>query len=144
MILELRIKYHVEDLIKIEKIEKGDWIDLRSAYDYELKAGEFYLIDLGISVKVPDGYEMHILPRSSSYKNWGILQVNSMGILDQSYCGETDLVKMPVYATRDIKIEKNDRICQFRLIEKMPRIIITEVKKMTDNPRGGFGSTGVK
>lgn len=144
MILELKIKYHVEDLIKIEKIDKGDWIDLRSAYDYELKAGEFKLIDLGITVKVPEGYEMHILSRSSTYKNWGILQSNGMGILDQSYCGETDLVKMPVYATRDTEIKKNDRICQFRIIEKMPQLIITEVDKMIDNPRDGFGSTGVK
>jgi len=144
MILELKVKYHVLDLIKIEKIEKGDWIDLRSAYDYHIEQGDFRLIDLGVSVKVPSGYEMHILPRSSTFKIWGILQINSMGILDESFCGESDIVKMPIYATRESYIKKNDRVCQFRVVEKMPQILITEVEHMTDNPRGGFGSTGTK
>jgi len=144
MLLDLKVKYHVEGLEKIEKIEQGDWIDLRSAYDYELKAGEFKLIDLGITVKIPSGYEMNIVPRSSTFKNWGILQTNHFGIVDESYSGEEDFIKMPVYATRDTTIKKNDRICQFRLNRKMPMIRIIEVEKMEDASRGGFGSTGIK
>jgi len=143
MILDLKVKYHVEGLEKIKKIEKGDWIDLRSAYDEEFKAGEWGFIDLGISVKIPKGYEAHIVPRSSTFKNWGLLQVNGMGIIDESYSGENDLWKMPVLATKDTKINKNDRVCQFRLIEKMPQLRIIEVENMEDESRGGFGSTGV-
>lgn len=144
MIHELKIKYHIKDLQKIEKIEKGDWIDLRSAYDEEFTAGEFGFIDLGVSIKIPKGYEAHLAPRSSTFKNYGILQVNSVGVIDESYAGDEDVWKMPVYATRNTVIKKNDRICQFRIIEKMHPITITEVEHMTDDPRGGFGSTGVK
>ena len=143
MLLNLLVKYHVEGLQKIEKIEQGDWIDLRSAYDYELKAGDFKLIDLGVTVKIPHGYEMNIVPRSSTFKNWGIIQVNHFGIVDESYCGESDFLMMPVYATRNTIIKKNDRICQFRLNMKMPLMKIIEVDKMEDPSRGGFGSTGV-
>ena len=144
MIYELKIKYHIKDLQKIEKIEKGDWIDLRSAYDEEFTAGEFGFIDLGVSIKIPKGYEAHLAPRSSTFKNYGILQVNSVGVIDESYAGDEDVWKTPVYATRNTVIKKNDRICQFRIIEKMHPITITEVEHMTDDPRGGFGSTGVK
>jgi dUTP pyrophosphatase len=143
MSLEIKIKYHVEGLEKIKKIEKGDWIDLRSAYDEEFKTGEFGFIDLGISIKIPKGYEAHLAPRSSTFKNYGILQVNSVGIIDESYSGNEDIVKMPIYATRNTLIKKNDRICQFRIIEKMPEVTIIEVDNMEDESRGGFGSTGV-
>lgn len=143
MLLDIKIKYHVEGLQKIEKIEQGDWIDLRSAYDYELKAGEFRLINLGVTVKIPEGYEMNIVPRSSTFKTWGILQTNHFGIVDESYCGESDFLMMPVYATRDTVIKQNDRICQFRLNQKMPQLRIIEVEKMENASRGGFGSTGV-
>jgi dUTP pyrophosphatase len=143
MILELKVKYHVEGLEPITKIEKGDWIDLRSAYDYELKQGQFEYIDLGVSIKIPKGFEMNIVPRSSTFKNWGIIQTNHFGIVDESYSGNEDIIKMPVYATRDTKIKKNDRVCQFRLNEKMPPIIIKVVQNMEDESRGGFGSTGV-
>lgn len=141
--LELKIKYHAEGLEKIKKIEKGDWIDLRSAYDEEFKLGEFGFIDLGISIKIPTGYEAHLAPRSSTFKNYGLLQVNSVGIIDESYSGNDDIVKMPVYATRNTVIKKNDRVCQFRIIEKMPELSIVEVNNMEDESRGGFGSTGV-
>lgn len=144
MLLNLLVKYHVKDLQKIEKIKQGDWIDLRSAYDYELKAGDFKLIDLGITVKIPFGYEMNIVPRSSTFKTWGILQTNHFAVIDESYSGENDIVKYPIYATRDTIIKKNDRICQFRLNMKMPLMKIIEVDKMEDPSRGGFGSTGVK
>ena len=140
--LEIKIKYHVEGLEKITKIEQGDWIDLRSAYDYEIKAGEFHLIDLGVSIKLPEGYEAHLSPRSSSFKNWGIIQTNSVGRIDNSYSGNTDIYKMPVYATRNSVIKKNDRVCQFRIFQIMPELSIVEVENMEDESRGGFGSTG--
>jgi dUTP pyrophosphatase len=141
--LEIKIKYHVSDMEKIIKIEQGDWIDLRSAYDYEIKAGEFHLIDLGISVKIPYGYEMNIVPRSSTFKNWGMLQTNHFGVVDESYSGNEDIIKMPIYATRDTVIKKNDRVCQFRLNLKNPPISFIEVDTMEGDSRGGFGSTGI-
>ena len=140
--MEILVKYHNELIDKIKKFEKGDWIDLRAAETVELKKGEFRLISLGISVKLPKGYEAHIAPRSSTFKNWGILQVNSVGVVDESYCGEGDLWMMPVYATRDTVIRENDRICQFRILEKMPALKITEVEALSGPDRGGFGSTG--
>jgi len=140
--LKLQIKYHSQTLNKIEKIEQGDWIDLRAAETVTLSAGEFKLISLGISVKLPEGYEAHVVPRSSTFKNWGILQTNSMGIIDESYSGNNDIWRMPVYATRDVTIEENDRICQFRIMPKMAKIDIEEVLQLTGSDRGGFGSTG--
>jgi len=140
--MEILVKYHNPNLQKIEKVEKGDWIDLRAAETIELKKGDFRLISLGISVKLPKDYEAHIAPRSSTFKNWGILQVNSVGVVDESYCGEGDLWMMPVYATRDTVISENDRICQFRIVKKMPELRITEVEALSGPDRGGFGSTG--
>lgn len=139
---EIKVKYHVEALQKIEKIEQGDWIDLRAAERVELHPGDFAMISLGISVQLPRGYEAHIAPRSSTFKKWGILQVNSVGVIDESYCGENDIWRMPVYATRDTVIEQNDRICQFRLFKKMEELTITQVERMEGQDRGGFGSTG--
>lgn len=139
---EIKVKYHSEELQKIEKIEQGDWIDLRAAERVELKQGDFKLISLGISVQLPHGYEAHIAPRSSTFKKWGILQVNSVGVVDESYCGENDIWRMPVYATRDTVIECNDRICQFRIMKKMEPLTITTVEHMEGEDRGGFGSTG--
>ncbi len=142
--LNIQIKYHSNTLTKIEKIEQGDWIDLRAAETISLHAGEFRLISLGVSMKLPKGYEAHIAPRSSTFKKWGILQVNSVGVVDESYCGDQDIWRMPVYATRDTTIEENDRICQFRIVEKMPAVEFVEVDKLSDQNRGGFGSTGQK
>lgn len=138
----LKIKYFDKDIEKIKKTKKGDWIDLRSAVDKVLKKGEFALIPLGVGMILPDGYEAHIVPRSSTFKNWKILQVNSTGIIDNSYSGENDQWMMPVYATEDTEIKKNDRICQFRIIEKMPGLDIEEVEHLNEKSRGGFGSTG--
>lgn len=140
--MEIKIKYHCKDLQKIEKIPQGDWIDLRAAEEVELKAGEFRLISLGVSIQLPKGYEAHIAPRSSTFKNWGILQVNSVGVVDESYCGEDDIWCMPVYATRDAVIHKNDRICQFRIMKKMEPVALVEVEHMEGPNRSGFGSTG--
>ena len=144
MALPIRIKYHDEELEKIEKITQGDWIDLRAAERVELKTGDFRLISLGVSIQLPKGYEAHLAPRSSTFKKWGILQANSVGVVDESYCGEGDIWRMPVYATRDTIIEKNDRICQFRIVEKMPEVELIPVDYLDGPDRGGFGSTGVK
>ena len=127
---------------KLKKTEKGDWIDLRSAIDISLKKGDFALIPLGVGMVLPDGYEAHIVPRSSTFKNWKIIQTNSVGIIDNSYSGENDQWMMPVYAVEDTKIKKNDRICQFRILEKMPALEIQETEHLNDVSRGGFGSTG--
>lgn len=138
----IQIKYHNNNIDKIEKISKGDWIDLRAAETVELKAGNFKIISLGVSMKLPDGYEAHIVPRSSTFKKWGILQTNHMGVIDNSYSGDNDIWGMPVLAMRDTVIKENDRICQFRIVEKMPEVHFEEVAKMTGQDRGGFGSTG--
>lgn len=140
--LKLKVKYFDKEIEKIQKINKGDWIDLRSAADIFLTKGQFALIPLGVGMVLPEGYEAHIAPRSSTFKNWKILQVNSVGVVDNSYSGDTDQWMMPVFATEDTEIKKNDRICQFRIIEKMPEIEIEEVEHLNDKSRGGFGSTG--
>lgn len=140
--MEIKIKYFTDDIEKITKIDKGDWIDLRASEDVTLKAGDFKLIPLGIGMILPEGYEAHIVPRSSAFKNFGIIQTNHCGIIDNSYSGDEDMWRMPAYALRDTEIKKNDRICQFRIMEKMPEITFTEVAKLNDKSRGGFGSTG--
>lgn len=142
MELPLRIKYFDKNIEKLKKTEKGDWIDLRSAIDISLKKGDFALIPLGVGMVLPDGYEAHIVPRSSTFKNWKIIQTNSVGIIDNSYSGENDQWMMPVYAVEDTEIKKNDRICQFRILEKMPALEVQEVEHLNDVSRGGFGSTG--
>ena len=140
--MKIKIKYHNDQMEKIGKIESGDWVDLRAAETVEMKAGEHRLISLGVSMKLPEGYEAHVAPWSSTFKNWGILMTNSVGVIDNSYSGSNDVWKFSAYATRDTKIEVNDRICQFRVIEKMPPISFEEVETIDDKDRGGFGSTG--
>ena len=139
----IKIKYHSDDIEKLTYIDgKSDWIDLRSAEDIELKAGEFALISLGVSMQLPEGYEAHIVPRSSTFKTWGIIQTNSMGVVDESYRGDNDIWRMPVYATRDTIIHKNDRICQFKIEKHQSTIKFEEVEHLEGSDRGGFGSTG--
>ena len=139
------IKYHNDKLIKPENIEgKSDWIDLRAAEDVVLKKGEFKIISLRVSMKLPDGYEAHLSPRSSTFKKWGIIQVNSVGVIDNSYSGDDDIWGLPVYATRDTEIHLNDRICQFRIMKKQDVLDFKETDHLSDNSRGGFGSTGVQ
>lgn len=139
----IKIKYFDNEIDKIEKIRKGDWIDLRSAETVNLKTGEYKLIPLGIGMKLPFGYEAHIVPRSSTFKSFGVIQTNHQAVIDESYCGDNDQWFYPVYALRDTAINKNDRICQFRIIEKQPQIIFKEVEILEDKDRGGFGSTGI-
>lgn len=141
----IQIKYHSKEIEKLRYIDgKSDWIDIRSAENISLKAGEYHLINLGVSMKIPEGYEAHLVPRSSTFKNFGILQANSYGVIDSSYCGENDVWRMPVYAVRDTEIHVNDRIAQFRIIENQPHIEFEEVEHMEGSDRGGFGSTGTK
>lgn len=140
----IKIKYFSNEIDKIEKISKGDWIDLRAAETVELKAGEFKLIKLGVGMKLPAGFEAHVVPRSSTFKTWGIIQTNSIGIIDNSYSGDNDEWRMPVCATRDTVINVNDRICQFRIEKNQPEIMFTEVEHLDSVDRGGIGSTGVK
>ncbi len=140
---KIDILYHSDKIERLKYIDgKSDWIDLRAAEDVTLKKGDFALIDLGVSMKIPDGYEAHLLPRSSTFKTWGIIQTNSMGVIDNSYCSSEDIWKMPVYATRDTKINVNDRICQFRIVKNQPVIEFNEVDTLDAKTRGGFGSTG--
>lgn len=139
--LVVKIKYHT-DILPISEFENGDWIDLRAAEDVEMKAGEFRIISLGVSMKLPAGYEAHVVPRSSTCKKWGIIQANHMGVIDNSYCGNNDIWKFPAIAIRDTVIYKNDRICQFRIEKKQPKFSWDVVNQMDDPDRGGIGSTG--
>ncbi len=139
----IQIQYLDDTIEKLAYIDgKSDWIDLRSAVDVELKAGEFKLIHLGIAMKLPEGYEAHVVPRSSTYKNFGIIQTNHCGIIDSSYCGPNDYWYMPAYALRDTVIHKNDRICQFRIEKNQPKLVFEEVNELSGANRGGIGSTG--
>lgn len=139
----IKIKYFSEEIEKLTYIAgKSDWIDLRAAQEVELKAGEFRLIPLGIAMELPKGYEAHVIPRSSTFKNFGILQTNSMGLIDESYCGDNDQWFFPALAMRDTVIHVNDRICQFRIMKHQPELSFAETEKLTGEDRGGFGSTG--
>ena len=141
----ITIKYFTDKIEKLTYIDgKSDWIDLRAAEDVALKAGEFKLIPLGVAMKLPQGYEAHVVPRSSTFKNFGIIQTNHCGIIDESYCGDNDPWYFPAYALRDTEIHVNDRICQFRIMEHQPTIQFEETEKLTGADRGGIGSTGVQ
>lgn len=142
--MEIKVKYFDKEIDKLEKIAKGDLIDLRSAETVEMKAGEYRLIKLGIGIKLPKGFEAHVYPRSSTFKNFGIILANSVGIIDNSYCGDDDQWCFPAIALRDTIIHKNDRICQFRIMENQPELEFIEVDKLDDVSRNGIGSTGIK
>lgn len=139
----IKIKYH-NDIRPLEILDNGDWIDLRAAEDVNLEKGDFRLISLGVSMKLPEGYEAHIVPRSSTFKHWGIIQANHMGVIDNSYCGDNDIWKFPAISTRDAVIYKNDRICQFRIMKKQPCVRFDTVEHLNGPDRGGFGSSGRK
>lgn len=139
----VQIKYHTDAIDRLEYIGgKSDWIDLRAAEEVTLKAGELAYISLGISVRLPAGYELWVAPRSSTFKNFGILMPNSPGIVDESYSSDADILRMPALAMRDTVIHVNDRICQCRLMAHQPHITFEEVETLGNNVRGGFGSTG--
>ena len=140
----IKIKYFDDEIDKIEKISKGDLIDLRAAETVEMKKGDFKLIKLGVGMKLPDGYKANVYPRSSTYKNFGIILANSVGQIDNSYSGDSDEWKFPAIALRDTVIHKNDRICQFEIQRIQPEIEFEEVEHLDEESRGGIGSTGTK
>lgn len=143
--MEIKIKYFTNKIDKLDYIDgKSDWIDLRAAETIEMKAGEFKLIPLGVAMQLPVGYEAHVVPRSSTFKNFGVIQTNSQGVIDETYCGANDQWFFPAYALRDTVINVNDRICQFRIMEHQPKIdfVVDTLKNNVD--RNGIGSTGVK
>ena len=141
--MEIKIKYFTDKIDKLCYIDgKSDWIDLRASETVELKAGEFKLIPLGVAMQLPEGYEAHVVPRSSTFKNFGIIQTNSQGIIDESYSGPNDQWFFPAYALRDTTINTHDRICQFRIMEHQPKIKFTESSLEDNTDRGGHGSTG--
>ena len=139
----IKIKYFTDKIDKLDYIDgKSDWIDLRAAENVKLEQGEYKLIPLGVAMELPKGYEAHIVPRSSTFKNYGIIQTNHQAVIDNSYCGDNDQWYIPVYAIRDTEIHINDRICQFRIMKIQPEIIFNEVEYLGGEERGGFGSTG--
>lgn len=139
----IKIKYFTDTIDKIKKVDNGDWIDLRAAETVKMSAGEFKLIPLGVAMELPVGYEAHVVPRSSTYKNFGVIQTNHQGVIDESYCGDNDQWWFPAYALRDTVIHTNDRICQFRIMKKQPEIFFENVDVLGNKDRGGIGSSGV-
>ncbi|MCI9077702.1 MAG: dUTP diphosphatase [Lachnospiraceae bacterium] len=140
----IKIKYFTDRIDKLFCVGgKSDWIDLRAAEDVVMKKGEYRLISLGVAMELPEGYEAHVVPRSSTFKNFGVIQANSMGIIDNSYCGDGDVWYFPAIAVRDTEIHVNDRICQFRIVKNQPVVRFDEVTFLDGNDRGGFGSTGM-
>lgn len=140
---QIKIKYFTDKIDKLAYIDgKSDWIDLRASEEVTLKQGEFALVPLGVAMELPKGYEAHIVPRSSTYKNFGVIQANHCGVVDGSYCGDNDMWRMPVIAMRDTQIHVNDRICQFRIMKNQPEILFEEVERLEGKDRGGFGTTG--
>ena len=138
----IRVKYFVDGLPPLEKISVGDWIDLRAGETVTLKKGDYYLIRLGVGMILPDGWEALVLPRSSTPNNFGIVVANSMGVIDNDYCGDADEWKFPAIAVRDTVIRKGDRIAQFRIVENQPKLYFDTVSNLKAKSRGGIGSTG--
>lgn len=137
----INIKY-IRNVEHIRSISVGDWIDLRAGETVEMKAGEYALIPLGIAMQLPEGYEALVAPRSSTFKKYGILSANSIGIIDESFKGDNDEWNFLAYAVRDTVIPKNERICQFRIIEHQPKIGFVVLSSLGNSDRGGIGSTG--
>lgn len=142
--LVLKVKYHTTQPPLEFIAGKSDWIDLRASEDIDLFPGQSAIIPLGVSMRLPDGYEAHLAPRSSTFKRHGLIQTNGVGVIDNSYSGDEDIWGMPVYATREAHIERGERICQFRLMKKMDTVQIVAVDTLGTTSRGGFGSTGQK
>lgn len=140
--MEIKIKY-LADIEPIKQAAPHEWYDLRVAKDIEIRAGEFELIPLGVAIELPKGYEAIVAPRSSTFKNLGIIQANSIGVIDHRFCGDNDQWMFPAYATRDIRIPKNTRICQFRILYCQPECEIIEVDHLGNEDRNGIGSTGL-
>lgn len=146
--MKLRIKYF-EGASKLKKISKGNWIDVYANADIFVNEGERAMIPLGFALELPSGWEGHLAPRSSTFKNWGIIQTNSLGVVDDTYIGDNDQWHMPVFCLKGMDskekgtwIRKGDKIGQFRIMEVMPEIEFEEVESFGNADRGGFGTTG--
>lgn len=139
--VKLRVKY-LADITQISKFSVGDWVDLRTAKEVHLKAGEYLAIPLGVAMQLPKGFEAIVAPRSSTFKHYGVIQANGIGVIDETYCGDNDEWHFPVYATKDVIIPKDTRVCQFRLLKHQPSFALIEVPMLGNTDRGGFGSTG--
>ena len=137
----IQIKYK-EGSPHLSMTDKQDWCDLYTYEDVTLHAGDFRIISLGVSMKLPEGYEANIVARSSTFKRWGVIQTNAFAVIDESYCGNDDDWGYPVYATRDVTIPKGTRLCQFRINKKQPEIVFEEVNDLKSSARGGFGTPG--
>lgn len=151
-ILKIKIRMH-SDIEMPKTIDVGDWIDLRAAEDAFIPIGQFKMISLGVSMQLPEGYEAHMAPRSSTFNNFGVLMTNSLGVIDNSFCGDNDIWKFPAYCVfgglirngvKGTMIKKNDRICQFRIVKKQPDIEFVKVERLDNIDRGGIGSTGIR
>ena len=144
--MKMEIKYF-EGATKLKKISKGNWIDVYASKDVFVPLNDRAMIPLGFALELPKGWEGHLAPRSSTFKTWGIIQTNSVGVVDDTYIGDNDQWHMPVYCL-DSKneggtwIKKGDKIGQFRIMEVMPEIEFEEVEVFNNSDRGGFGSTG--
>ncbi len=138
---KIRIKY-VRDVLPVSSIDIGDWIDLRCAENVEMSAGQYKMIPLGVAMELPEGYEALVVPRSSTFKKYGIVLANSIGVIDEAYKGDNDEWNFLAYAVTDAKIPKNERICQFRIIKHQPDIVFQTVEFLGNINRGGIGSTG--
>ena len=139
----IKIKYHSDKIDKLTYIDgKSDWIDLRAAETVEMKKGEYRMFPLGVAMELPKGYEAIVAPRSSTFKKYGVILVNSIGIIDESYCGDNDQWQFLAFALKDTVIPKNERVCQFRIIKHQPEVELVEVEHLGNADRGGIGSTG--
>lgn len=142
--VELVVRYHNDNIKKFKKFSNGDWIDLCAAESVEMAQFDFKLISLGFAMELPLGYEANIVPRGSTFKNFGVIQANHFGVIDNEYCGDNDVWRFPAIALRDTVIEEGDRICQFRLNKIQPDVKVKFTTRLTGKNRGGFGHTGVK
>lgn len=128
---------------ELEQVEWGSWIDLYTYEETSLKQGDQKYINLGVAMKLPEGYEAIVAPRSSTFKNWGITQTNSIGVIDSTYCGDNDIWMFPAHATKTITIPAGTRICQFRIQKEQPKITFNKVETLGEKDRGGLGSSGL-
>jgi dUTP pyrophosphatase len=140
--MKVKVKY-MPDVERLESTVLGDWIDLHVAKSFSIKAGDFGVLPLGVAMQLPWGYEAIVVPRSSTFKRYGLIMTNSIGVIDESYCGDADFWGFPFYATRDVELIKNTRIAQFRIIKHQPELTFITVDSLRNPSRGGFGSTGV-
>ena len=140
--MTIKVHYHT-NITPLAPIRQGDWIDLRCAEETVILPGEYIEIPLGISIQLPPGYEAIVAPRSSTFRNYGIILVNSIGVIDEPYCGDDDEWRFPAYGTREAVIPKDARIAQFRIIEHQPGIDFVTVPTLGNKSRGGLGSTGI-